>query len=111
VPDVASSYLQPGGSELNNRGFTLVEVIVAGCVFLTVIASFGYLLKFSKEYVIKTDKNTREFYKWRSGMERLRATGFDRLAATGTGETLITPLSEDLCLVRVGDLYTLRSKY
>lgn len=96
---------------MNKKGFTLVEVLIAGAIFVTTFACFGLLLKASINYVNKAGTKTRVLYQSRSEMERLRSISFDSLAASTSAETTITQVAEDLYLIRVGDLYTLRSKY
>lgn len=94
---------------MNRRGFTLVEVLIAGALFMAGLACFGCLLKVAKDYVVKLENSSRRLYESRSEMEKLRRLPFDQLLLAGG--TKIVILSSDLCLIQTGKLYTLRSKY
>ena len=96
---------------MNRRGFTLIEVLVAGALFLATLSAFGLVLKSSAAYITRTQAKTKELYEIRSELERLNRLPFASLVAASSGETQITQLAADLCLVRVKTFYTLRSRY
>ena len=96
---------------MNRRGFTLVEVLVAGALFLTVLSSFTYALKTAAGYVAKLEAKSGELYRTRSELERIRRLPFAALANASSGETQIVQVAADLYLVRVRTSYTLRSGY
>ena len=95
---------------MNKQGFTLVEVLIAGALFLTAFTSFGFMLKASMNYAARAGAKAQALCRSRSEMERLRSIPFDQLLTEASPGT-ITPVAADLYLVKVGDLYTLRSKY
>jgi hypothetical protein len=96
---------------LNKRGFTLVEVLMAGSLLVTTLACFGYLLKISLNHVKKIETKAQILYQARGGMERVRQVPFADLPAAASAETAITQVAVDLYLIKVGALYTLRSQY
>jgi Tfp pilus assembly protein PilV len=96
---------------LNRKGFTLVEVLIAGALLVMALSGFSYLLKSSINYVRKAKTDAQTLYQARGEMERIRALPFDQLAAAGSAGTTITQIAADLYLIKVGKLYTLRSKY
>ena len=95
---------------MNRRGFTLIEVLVAGALFLMVLSSFTYVLKAAAGYVSRLEAKSREVYQNRSELERVRRLPFTALANASSGETQIVQMADDLYLVRVETVYTLRSR-
>jgi hypothetical protein len=65
----------------------------------------------SLRYVKKAEAKAQAIYLARSEMEKARAIPFEHLASAASAGTTITPIADDLYLIRVGDLNTLRSKY
>ena len=104
---------------MNKSGFTLVEVLIAGALFVVVFSGFGFLLKTSVNYIRRERAGARAFYSARSEMERLRLVPFEALPSFSSGNVTILPMSDDLYLidVKVKDgmrsfqLTTLRSRY
>jgi prepilin-type N-terminal cleavage/methylation domain-containing protein len=96
---------------LNRRGFTLIEVLVAGALFLTVLSSFTYVLKAAAGYVRKLETKSGELYYTRSELERIKQLPFAALSGASSGETQTLQVAGDLYLVRVKAVYTLRSRY
>ena len=96
---------------MNRRGFTLIEVLVAGALFLTVLSSFTYVLKTAAGYVAKLEAKSGEVCRTRSELERIRKLPFAALAGASSGETQTVPVAAGLYLVRVKTVYTLRSSY
>jgi len=96
---------------LNRRGFTLIEVLVAGALFLIVLSFFTYVLKNAAGYVRKLETKSGELYRTRSELERIKRLPFTVLSSASSGEAQIVPVAEDLYLVRVKTVYTLRSRY
>lgn len=84
---------------MNRRGFTLVEVIVAGTIFLLALACFNYLSKISMGYLARARARTLALARARTTME------------TASGEAIISKIDDDLVMIQVGKFYTLRSKY
>jgi len=96
---------------LNRRGLTLVEVVVAGTLFLLAVSCFNYLSKISMNYVARAGARSVSLYSARSEMEKVRRLSFGQLASYSSAETKIVQMDADLCLIQVGNLYTLRSCY
>lgn len=96
---------------MNRKGFTLVEVLIAGALLVMAFSCFGYLLKISINYAGKARTGAQALYAARGEMERLRSVPFDHLTAAASAGTTIIQVADDLCLIKVGKLYTLRSKY
>ena len=96
---------------MNKRGFTLVEVMIAGSLFVMTLACFGYLLKLSLNYVKRTETRALSLCRARGEMERIRSLPFASLPAAASAGVAITQVAADLDLIKVGDLYTLRSQY
>ena len=95
----------------NRRGFTLVEVIIAGSLFVLTVTCFNYLIKSSMVYITRAKEKASSLNRDRSELERLRGLTFDQLAATGMAEIITVRLDDDLIMIQAGKLYTLRSKY
>ncbi len=93
---------------MNRRGFTLVEVLAAGSLLIVMLACCGQLFAASTRCL---KRSANDLYSSRSCLERARALSFEQLTAAAPPGVTVTPLAEDLCLVRAGSLYTLRSKY
>ena len=96
---------------MNRRGFTLIEVLVAGALFLTVLSSFTYVLKAAAGYVSRLETKSKEVYQTGSELERIRCLPFAALSSASSGETQIVQVADDLYFVRVKTMYTLRSRY
>ena len=96
---------------MNRRGFTLIEVLVAGALFLTVLSSFTYVLKTAAGYVFRLEAKSKEVYQARSELERIKQLPFAALADASSGETQIVQVADDLYLARAQTVYTLRSRY
>lgn len=97
---------------MNRHGFTLVELLIAASIFVVVISSFTFIIKYSANYQALSKKKTAEFYVWRSEMERLRQVSFEQLPALANPALArIIALSPDLVLIKVGQLETLRSRF
>jgi hypothetical protein len=84
--------------------------LIAGTLFVATFACFGLLSKASVNYVNRANTKAQALCLSRSEMERLRSIPFDHLLTEATPGAII-PVAADLYLVKVGDLYTLRSKY
>ena len=73
-----------------NRGFTLIEVIIAG--FILVIAIFGVIS--TTVIVIKTDSLSKTMTTAttlaKDKMEQLKNTGYDSLEGTDTADSIYT---------------------
>jgi hypothetical protein len=82
---------------------------MAGAIFLLAISSFNYLSKSAQNYLPRAKMRGLALCQARSEMERVRRLPFDILYSAGSVE--VTRIDDDLCLVRVDQLYTLRSRY
>ena len=80
---------------MNRKGMTLVEIIVAAAIMVTAVSSFAYLTKAAGNYVSSTEKLSRALYEARSRMEDLHKI----------------PSAAELEIIRVEQLYSLRSRY
>ena len=106
---------------MNNKGFTLVEVLVAGAIFLTVISAFVFLLKLSANYQVSVQSYSRAAHELRTEMEKVRCAPFDGLPTVVSDKTKVIPVSSDLFFIQTEltwhpkraplKLYTLRSRY
>ena len=96
---------------MNRRGFTLIEILVAGALLLTVLSSFTYVLKTAAGYVSKLEAKSKGVYQARSELERIKQLPFAALSGASSGETQTVQVACDLYLVRVKAVYTLRSRY
>ncbi len=93
---------------MNRKGFTLVELLVAGSLFVMMLSCCGYLFRTSARYL---SRGASGIYRSRSCLERAKALSFAQLTSAAPPGVTVTPLAEDLCLLKAGPLYTLRSKY
>jgi Tfp pilus assembly protein PilV len=92
---------------LNNKnGFTLVEILVAATLLITVLSAFSLLIKQAKESALYTRKYTGGIYQLRSQMERIRGSDINELQsmngasfADGAGKIWVRQLSNDLISV------------
>jgi len=84
---------------LNRRGVTLIEILIAGALWVAIISSFAYSLKVVSQQAIATEKLSKALCEARSRMEELR----------------IRPVSAELEVIEVNvppiRLYSLRSRY
>lgn len=89
----------------------MLELLIAAALFLAALSSFVFVLKNSAAHLTRAHARAKELYGIRSELERLQRLAFSALPAAASGETQVTPVAADLCLVRVKTFYTLRSKY
>ena len=67
---------------MNRKGFTLIEILVAGALFITIIGGFNYLLKTAGAQSRAAAKLSAAVNLARGEMEKLRARpGTDELEA------------------------------
>jgi len=86
---------------LNRQGATLVEVLIAGTLLVALVAGFGYLLKFSLNYLATANNFSRAIYAARSTMEEIHRLPFDKVSKMASPKIKIAPLSADLLGVAV----------
>ena len=101
------------------KGFTLIEVLIAALILITISFSFTYFLNTG----IKSLDNSRDFIKAinlaQTQMEEIRSLPFDQI--TSTKFITVRPISYDLLEVKLSmdwkigkqpiELYTMRSRY
>jgi type II secretory pathway pseudopilin PulG len=101
------------------KGFTLIEVLIAAVILITISFSFTYLLTSG----IKSIDNSKDLLMAinlaQSQMEEVRALPFDNI--TSIGSIVVRPISYDLLEIRLSldwkagkhpiELITMRSKY
>ncbi len=84
---------------MNRRGVTLVEVLVAGALWVAVISSFAYFMKVASQQTAAAEKLSHALCEARSRMEEIRSR----------------PASAEIEVIEVEvppvRLYSLRSKY
>lgn len=84
---------------MNRKGITLVEILIAGALWVAIIASFAYFLKVVSQQAIATERVSRALCEARSRMEELRSS----------------PASAELEMIGAEvppiRLYSLRSRY
>lgn len=84
---------------MNRRGVTLIEILIAGALWVAIISSFAYFLKVVSQQAIATEKLSKALCEARSRMEELRSI----------------PASAELEMIEVRvppiRLYSLRSRY
>ncbi len=105
---------------MNRRGFSLVEVLVAGAIFLACSLMMAQLLKAGLAFTGRAARLQHDTMKLQSEMEELRAMPASELLvyngqtfASGEGEIVISAVSADLLSVALRlrglGLTTLRS--
>ena len=104
-----------------NKGFTLVEVLIASFLMCIFAASFAFLLNAGMKQAKTSKQLTASIFVSKSMMEELRSKPFDSLFSynnvtfdNGQGRIIITSVGSDLISVTVGhkiELNTLRSRY
>lgn len=57
---------------MNSKGFTLIEILIAGALFIAIMGSFSYLLKLSGDQSRSATKLSKALDLTRSEMEILR---------------------------------------
>jgi prepilin-type N-terminal cleavage/methylation domain-containing protein len=93
---------------LNNKGLTLIEVIVALSLFLAATVAFSYLLKLGAGTVRTSEHLTEASYSLQAKMEEIKACPFEDLTALngaafngGKGKISITPVLADLVKIEL----------
>jgi hypothetical protein len=86
---------------LNRRGATLVEVLIAGALLVVLVAGFGQLLKFSRDYLTTANRFSRALYEARSLMEEMRGLPFAEIPKKISPRIKVVSLSAELCAVTV----------
>lgn len=84
---------------MNRKGFTLIEVLIAGALFIFSFAVFGQLINAAARLSASTENLSRALYAARSQMETLRRQ----------------PPAEELAVIRAQvlpiELVSLKSRY
>jgi len=104
-----------------NKGFTLVEVLIASFLMCIFAASFAFLLNAGIKQARTSKQLTGSVFVSKSMMEELRSKPFDSLFSynnvtfdNGNGKITVAPAGNDLISVTVRhkiELNTLRSRY
>ncbi len=92
----------------NRKGFLLVEILVAGLLFILALSVFNLLLKTGAKNIDALAHRQAALQELTTKMEGLRSLPFDQLAAEngrtfaeGKGEITATPAAPDLFLIYV----------
>ena len=107
---------------MNNRGFTLVEVLIALAVFIIALGVSVYLFRSTLAGIKKSYKLTEISFTIQAKMEELRSMHFEDLSslsgaefADGKGKITVIPMQADLLTIAIElppiELHTMRSKY
>jgi prepilin-type N-terminal cleavage/methylation domain-containing protein len=113
---------------LSNKGFTLVELLLAAALFVAAVAGFNYLLKVGSISVESASRLSHAVYALQTKMEEIRSYPFSHLNslngrtfAKGEGRISVAPVLADLVRVQLElewdpkkvplKIHTLRSKY
>ena len=111
---------------MNNRGFTLIESVIALSLFLAATIAFGSLLRLGADTVKASARLTQAVYSIQTKMEEIRACPFEDLPAlngstfsSGKGKTAIMPILVNMVRIELElkwdpkkmplKIYTLRS--
>ena len=93
---------------MNNKGFTLVELVVAISLFLVATVAFGSLLKLGAGTVKTSGHLTEAVYSLQAKMEEIKARPFNNLAPLngstfngGKGKISITTVLADLVKIEL----------
>ncbi len=104
-----------------NKGFALIEVLIASLLICLFAASFTFLVTAGIRQAAESKKLTRSVFAAKSMMEELRSKPFDGLFSynnasfdSGQGRIIVVPAGNDRISITVRhkiDLATLRSKH
>jgi prepilin-type N-terminal cleavage/methylation domain-containing protein len=113
---------------LSNKGFTLVELLLAAALFVAAVAGFNYLLKAGSISVESASRLSRAVYTLQAKMEEIRSYPFSHLSSlngmsfsNGKGRISVAPVLADLVRIQLElewdpkkiplKILTLRSNY
>lgn len=111
-----------------NKGFALIEVLIASLLICVFAASFTYMVAAGIKQVVTTKQLTRSVFMSKSIMEELRSKPFDSLYSynnvsfdNGEGRIIVAPLGSGLISITIRhktlpdgrqvELNTLRSRF
>lgn len=104
-----------------NKGFTLIEVLVASLILCLFITSFSLLVGTGIKQTSKATQMTRAMLLCKSVLEELRSKPYETLYLydnetfdAGSGRITVTPQGPDLLRINIQhkvDISTLRSRY
>lgn len=93
---------------MNKNGFTLIEVLTAGAIFILALSFFSLTFKAGSNYFMFAKERIRGMLEARSEMESLKQASFDQLSsfnmlnfANGKGEVTVQTLSADILLINL----------
>lgn len=107
---------------MNNRGFTLVEVLIALAVFIIALGVSVYLFRSTLVGIKRSYELTETSFTIQAKMEELRSMPFEDLSslsgaefADGKGKITVVPVQSDLLKLSIElppiELHTMRSRY
>lgn len=95
-----------GGSGLNKKGFTLVEILVSSSLLVVMAISFSFLFQNNARLQKYSDKKLQDAYILQAKMEELRNMPFEKLKL----QSGVIAIDSNLLKIQVGPIYTLRAR-